>query len=195
MKTLETVQKLAKVGKILSKIAFIISIIGAVGTAVGIGGLTVSGGDGLKIGDMPVMDAIENEAGVGVPAMLASMGCGLVFWIAQIFVSKFAANYFSNELADGTPFTTRGADELKRLGIICIAVSLGTAAVCAIGLAIASVVVPSVEAVADDMEGFSSVGIGIAFLVCSVLCRLGAEANGNQSEKTEEPVVTPETAE
>lgn len=195
MKTLETIQKLAKVGKTLSKIAFIFSIIGAVGTAVGIGGVAVLGDDALKLGGDSVTSAIQNESDMDIPAMIAAMAVGMVFLIAQIFISKFAEIYFKNELSDGTPFTVRGAKELLRLGIICIAVSLGTALVCSIGLGVASYLIPSIEEASNEIEGIHSVGIGIAFIVCSLLCRLGAEMNESQSEKTEETVEQPETVE
>lgn len=103
MKTLETIQKLAKVGKTLSKIAFIFSIIGAVGTAVGIGGVAVLGDDALKLGGDSVTSAIQNESDMDIPAMIAAMVVGMVFLIAQIFISKFAEIYFKNELRTGHP--------------------------------------------------------------------------------------------
>lgn len=194
MKTLATIQKLAKVGKVLSKIMFIISIIGTVGTAIGIGGLAVFGEDGLQMSGVSVADIVQDETEMGIPAMIAAMVCGMVFWVAQIFISKFAENYFTNELADGTPFTARGAKELMRLGIINIAVSLGTNIICGIGLAIASAVIPDIEKAASEADGFSSVGLGIAFIICALLCRLGAEMKENTSETTETTENTEETA-
>lgn len=181
MKTLNTIQTLAKVGRIISKIVFIFCIIGAVGTAVGIASVAVLGEAAIKIGGDSAIKIVQEEAEINIPTMMAAMITGLAVLIGEIFISKFAETYFKNELADGTPFTTRGANELKRLGIICIAVPLGTAVVCGLGLAVASVAVPSINMSGIEMSDAGSVGIGIAFLVVSLLCRLGAEkTEGNQ---------------
>ena len=90
-------------------------------------------------------------------------------------LSKFAEIYFRNELADGDPFTLRGAKELLRLGILTVAIPLGTVIVCSIGVAIADNMVPGIDKL--SIGEFSSVGLGVMMIVLSLFCRYGAERN------------------
>ena len=53
MKTLNTIQKLARLGMILSKIAFVFSVIGAVGSVVGIISMALGAGTVQSCGNTP----------------------------------------------------------------------------------------------------------------------------------------------
>lgn len=53
MKTLNTIQKLARLGMILSKIAFVFSVIGAVGSVVGIISMALGTGTVQSCGNTP----------------------------------------------------------------------------------------------------------------------------------------------
>lgn len=130
MKTLITIQTLAKIGKILSKIIFICCIVGFCGCIVGIVSLAI-GAESLKLGG-------------------------------------------------GNPFTLRGAKELMRLGILTVAIPLGTVIVCAIGVAIADVVYPGIDKL--SVGEFSSVGLGVMMIVLSLFCRYGAELKEGKTE-------------
>ena len=66
-----------------------------------------------------------------------------------------------------------------RLGIIQVAVSLGTSVVCGTVVGIASTLVSDLDKV--EFEGVS-IGIGITFIVVSLLCRLGAEMTEGKTE-------------
>ena len=57
-KTLKTIQTLSKIAKVLCTIAFIFSLIGAIGCAVGIIVLAVIP-DGFKLGDVTIHGLIE----------------------------------------------------------------------------------------------------------------------------------------
>lgn len=193
MKTLTTIQKLAKVGRVLSKIVYIFSMIGAIGSAVGIAlvaamgdkALSMSGDFVNQLGDEEAIAAIRSA---NLPSMIIPMVVGLAFCVAEAVISKFAENYFKNELADGTPFTLRGAKELMRLGIIQVAVSLGTSVVCGTVVGIASTLVSDLDKV--ELEGVS-IGIGITFIVVSLLCRLGAEMTEGKTEAAPAPEAAP----
>jgi len=182
MKTLKTIQVLAKVGRILSKIIFILCIVGFCGCIVGILGLAL-GLESLKIGDVTIHGLIEEKAEITMPTLYAAMAVGIVYCAAEAVLCKFSETYFKNELIDGTPFTLRGAKELKRLGIIVIVVSLCVGTVCAIGLAIAHNVYPEIEKL--PLESIGSVGIGIMMLIASLLCRYGAELRDEKIEEAQ----------
>ena len=166
MNTIITIQTLAKIGKVFSKIIFIFCIVGFCGCIVGIVGLAL-GADSFKLGGVTFRSIIENDAG------LSPMAVGLLFCAAEAVLCKFAEAYFKHELADGNPFTLRGAKELLRLGILTIAIPLGTVIVCSIGVAIADNMVPGINKL--SIGEFSSVGLGVMMIVLSLFCRYGAE--------------------
>ena len=177
MKTLKTVQTLSKIGRVLSKIVFIFCIVGFCGCLVGVAGL-LAGAEALKLGGMTLHGLLEAEAEMSLPDTYAAIAIGLVFCAAEAVLSKFAEVYFKRELADGTPFTLRGAKELLRLGILTIAIPTGALIVCAIGMGVARQLVPELRELSVD--GFGSVGLGLGMIVASLLCRLGAETAKNE---------------
>ncbi|MBR0163022.1 MAG: hypothetical protein IJQ02_17355 [Oscillospiraceae bacterium] len=172
--TLKTIQTLAKVGRILSKIIFVCCIVGFCGCIVGIVSLAI-GAETFKLGGVTVHSMIENKAGMNLPTLYASMAVGLLFCAAEAVLCKFAEIYFKNELADETPFTLRGAKELMRLGVLTIAIPLGTVIVCSIGVAVADNIYPGIDKL--SMGECSSVGLGVMMIVLSLFCRYGAELN------------------
>lgn len=174
MNTLKTIQTLAKIGKVFSKIIFVCCIVGFCGCIVGIVSLAL-GAETFKLGGVTIHSMIENEAGLNLPTLYASMAVGLLFCGAEAVLCKFAEAYFKHELADGDPFTLRGAKELLRLGILTIVIPLGTVIVCSIGVAIADNMVPGIDKL--SIGEFSSVGLGVMMIVLSLFCRYGAERN------------------
>ena len=174
MNTLKTIQTLAKIGKVFSKIIFVCCIVGFCSCVVGIVSLAL-GAETFKLGGVTIHSMIENEAGMSLPTLYASMAVGLLFCGAEAVLCKFAEAYFKHELADGDPFTLRGAKELLRLGILTIVIPLGTVIVCSIGVSIADNMVPGIDKL--SIGEFSSVGLGVMMIVLSLFCRYGAERN------------------
>jgi len=175
MNTLKTIQILSKIGRIISKIIYICCAVGFCGCVVGIISLAL-GGEVFKLGDVTVYSIIENHAHMSMPTLYAAMAVGMVLSAAEAVLCKFAEVYFRNELADGTPFTMRGAKELMRLGILTVAIPLGAEIICSIGVAIADNFFPEIGELSFD--GFASVGLGVMMIVSSLLCRHGAELRG-----------------
>ena len=75
MNTLKTIQTLAKIGKVFSKIIFVCCIVGIVSLALG--------AETFKLGGVTIHSMIENEAGMRLPTLYASMAVGLLFWTCQ----------------------------------------------------------------------------------------------------------------
>ncbi|MBQ9827903.1 MAG: DUF2975 domain-containing protein [Lachnospiraceae bacterium] len=171
MESLNTIQTLARIGKILSKIVFIFCIVGLCLTVAGIISYAVLGDGAIKIGGVSLKSFIETEAGINAPTMFAYMAVGCVGIIAEMILSRMAVRYFENELEDGTPFTERGAGELKRLGIFTIVLPIAVMIVCAIGVAIASAVNGDISVL--HLGGSADIGLGIMMIVMSVVCRYG----------------------
>lgn len=173
MKSLKVIQTLCKLGKIFSKIVFICAIIGCAGCLVGIVALIAAGDLSVKIGGVSLENLLRDEAGITMGTIWASIFVGLFLSGAQIAISKMACNYFTHELAAGTPFTMEGAKELMRLGINTIWVSL-------VGVVLASVSQGIIEVLWEDvaplsMDNGDSLVLGVCFIIVSVLCRYGAE--------------------
>lgn len=172
-KSLATIQKLANLGKILSKIVMIFSIIGVVGCILGIVCMALLDFDTIKIGDLTIHGLIEEKAGTSTGTIYTSMAVGMILCMGEVVLCKYAKRYFINELDAGTPFTFEGARELKKLGILNIWLPIATIIVADITYNIMN---ECMKDVADmNIDDYSSIGIGIAFLVLSLICKYGAE--------------------
>ena len=172
MKTLNTIQTLSKIAKIICKIVFILCLVGGIGCLVGIFSLAFIP-EGFKLGGVTVHSMIENSADVTMGAAYTGMAVGVILCAGEAVLCKFAERYFKNELAAGTPFTFDGAKELMRLGILTVSISIGTTIIAAI---VNQIMIHFLDG-ADKIElsNSFSVGIGIAFIIMSLLCRHGAE--------------------
>lgn len=183
MKNLNTIQALAKIGKTLSKIAFICSLVGACICAVGMISLPLAGGEIFKIGGVSIYGLMKLEPGEGLKTALIFMIGWLIICIGEAVLTKFAEIYFKNELKAGTPFTFDSAKELTRLGILTIALPIGCTVLAEILQGIIEgfmdvAIAPSAEICIDNE---SSVVLGIMLIVMSVICRYGAELANNTS--------------
>lgn len=172
-KTLKVIQTLAKVGKILSKIVAVCSIVGVIGCLVGIISLAVFDIDTIKIGGVTIHGLIEKSAEMSIGTMYAAIIVGMIFCIGEAAIAKLAVKYFKNELDAGTPFTASGAKELMRLGICTICISFGVLIAVNIAFAVINKGFPNVEEM--HLSDFNQVGIGVAFIITSILCKYGAE--------------------
>lgn len=179
MKSLKVLQTFAKIGRILSMVAFILSIVAGAFCIVGIFSLLVFPDGGFKLFGVTIRGLVEKEADISLSTMYATMSCGIILCAGEAVLAKFAERYFKNELAAGTPFTFDGAKELMRLGILSICISTGTAILAAIVYGIFKLAAP--DAAEPSIRNGASVGIGVMMIVGSLLCRHGAEI----SEKKE----------
>lgn len=173
MKSLTIIQTIAKIGRILSKIIEICCIVSFCICIVNLITCAALNGETFKLGGVTILSMLESRAQMNLPTVVACFAVGAAFSAAYAVLGKKAESYFKNELADGTPFTLRGANELMRLGILTAAVSVGTAILCAIGVAAASHFVPEIQEI--SFEEYSAVGVGLAMIVLSLFCRCGAE--------------------
>ncbi len=178
MKTLGTIQKLYKIGKILSRIAFIISVIGFCGCIAALLSLGIGNGSLIKIGGVTLQGLISDDLGYNIRSIGAALSGWLFVCAGEAVVAKFAEIYFKNELKAGTPFTLGGAGELLRLGIITVTVPVG----CEIAGSIAMGIIAGFMRIAEaDMHSDSSasIALGVMFIIISLLCRYGAELREN----------------
>ena len=181
MKALNTIQTLSKIGKILSKIIYICCIIGAVGCAVGMVSLPFADTEILKIGGVTIHGLIINRAGIELENLYPLLSGTLIVCVGEAVTAKFAKKYFTHELDAGTPFTTDGAKELFRLGVLTICVPLGALILAQIVSGVVAEFIGCGEAF--KLDGGDSVALGVMFIGMSLLCQYGAElGEKNKSE-------------
>lgn len=179
-KTLKTIQVLNKIGKILSIVVYVCCIVGVCGCLVGIASFAL-GVAGVKISGK-TLEVILIENGTSKNELYAIMIAAIFLCVGEGIIAKFGQRYFEHELRDGTPFTFKGADELFRLGIIEICVSLGALILAAITIAVFEATGTRVK---YDFGNYSAVSTGIVFLLASLIYRHGAELAQNADGKAE----------
>lgn len=172
-KTLRTIQVLSKIGKILSKIVFVCSIVGAVLCTLGVLGFSLGVTSAVKFGNITLKSILDGTESKSVGTVYCAIITAFITFVGQIFLSNVAVSYFKNELTVGTPFTFEGAKELLKLGICTIAIPLGTNIVSSTIYGIMKIFFDNIGEI--SLDNSISVGLGIMMIICSVLCKYGAE--------------------
>ena len=122
-KTLGTIQTLAKIGRVLSKIVFIFSLIGAIGCAAGILSVRFLP-ESIQLGKTTIQGLVELTDELTPAVAYAAMLTAGIICLGEAVLAKIAERYFKRELSDGTPFTFDGAKALMRLGVMMIVAGL-----------------------------------------------------------------------
>lgn len=174
-KSLRTIQRLMKAGKIISTIINVFCIVGIIGCMVGIACLYVfPQNQVIQLGPVTVHGLVEAGGNkYSLSSCYTAMFMGLVFCLFEANLSRSARNYFRNELEVGTPFTYEGAMELRRLGIKVIVLPI-------IAVIVADVIYKVMNYYFTDImdmhvDQFVSVGMGLMFIILSCVCKYGAE--------------------
>ncbi len=182
MKSLKIIQVLCKIGQILSKIAFILCIVGASLSLLGILSLAC-GIETIEINGVTIGSMIQNDSGMSMGTMYTTLAVGIVMMAGEIAIAKFAELYFKHELIAGTPLTLEGAKEMRRLGILKIAISLGTVILAAIVQAILKATLKDVAEIDLDYSG--AIVMGVMYLILSLVLQYASEELKNKEEKIE----------
>lgn len=185
MKSLNTIQTFSKIGRVLSKIAFILSIVGFCGCIAGLISLRFGNGSLIKIGGVTLHGLISEKYGYNIKSITATLSGWTIVCVGEAVLAKFAEVYFKNELKTETPFTIVRAKELLRLGILTLIIPTGCAVVGSIVEGIIAGFMKVEKAAAMDMyfDNEPSIVLGIMFILGSLLCRYGTELRENQVEE------------
>ena len=167
MEQLQTIQKTLHIFEILTKIAYIFSIVGAVFCAVGAlcALCYLSGGQVFSLFGEPITIFSTTRT---MSETLAIMLADFVMITVEAILLSFALRYLKAEQAAGTPFTEAGADMLKKLGIRCIWMPI-------VAMVLASVigVCYNVENIGSD-SNLPSLATGVVLIIASMIFRYGA---------------------
>ncbi len=172
MDTLKILQKLYRLGQILSKIAYVCAIVAACLCAAGIASFALGAGT-LRLGGVTIRGLVRADTSLSEGTLYVAMTAGLIVMAGEAVLSRFAAGYFAQALADGTPFRAESARSLLRLGILTICIPLGTQILAEIACAVLEKT--SSGAVELPLGADGSVVLGVMFIVLSLVCRCAAE--------------------
>ena len=176
MKTLPTIQKLSKLGKVLSRIAFIFAVIGFVGCIAGLISAAFGNGSIIKLGSVSLHGMISASGEANLKGVAAALTGWLILCAGEAVLAKFAEAYFVHELKAGTPFTLAGAKELLRLGVLAIALPAVSHLAANIAQEItAGIMGVTLHPAMLQLGLEESITLGVMMIVMSLLCRHGAE--------------------
>ena len=177
MQSLRTIQSLSRLGKVLSSIAFIFSIIGVCGCLAGIFSLNIGSGHLIQIGDVTLHGLIRSPSGSSIGSITAALSGWLIVCAGEAVLAKYAEVYFKHELDAKTPFTLAGAKELLRLGILAMAIPTGCAVAGRIfeGILVGFMKEKQAAAMELSFHQETSIVLGIMLILGALLCRYGTE--------------------
>lgn len=186
-KNYKILQKITKIGKILSKVAFVFSIIGICGCFVGLISNVFGSGKFFKIGGITIYGMLADFNAYNVKSISATLLAWMVVCVGQAVLAKFAELYFRNAETSGTPFTQMGARELRRLGIMMIVIPTVCAALAEIVQGIMTGFMNGMAEEWSDLnfDNEASVIVGVIFIVGSFVCGYAAELL-EEKNKTQE---------
>lgn len=170
MKSLQTIQKTFHVFQILTKVAMILSFVWAGLAALGMlcGAVWYHGGTVVGA-DRELLFSLTKTGGLA--EMTGTLLADFIFALTDGILLAFALAYFRAEQADGTPFTKRGAVQIRRLGISTIVLPL----VAVILAAVVAVIFDLPRGVGADWGNLTSLSVGITLILASLIFRYGAE--------------------
>ena len=119
MKSLQTIQKTCKVFQTLTKIAMILCFVGSGLLLLGlICGIVITSTGAVASGGVETLYKLTSSASFF--GMVGTLLAEFVLTLTDALLFFHAWKYFAAEQADGTPFSHRGAELMKRLGILLI---------------------------------------------------------------------------
>ncbi len=164
MKSLDIVQKISKVLHILSIIALVGVIVGAVSLIIG----------GSALLGVPYFDdhnAIKLFVMEFGTKYITDLGINLIaesiFLFGLAITLGYIRDYFKHELEDGTPFTHRGANELRKVGIFSLTIPIGALCLTSIVISIAG----AEKMITNEYE----MTTGVAMILLSFVFHYGAD--------------------
>jgi len=176
-KNLKTVQTIFKVLGIIWKVVYILCIVGAVASLVG---LTLAS----VFNYFPeIAGRIEDESDMTIMQIIGYCLSGVIICIAQIILAKAHRDYFAMEQQVGTPFTEEGAKSFRTLGIMNIVIPVVTMVIVAIISAIFK---------SRDVEMYAGLGIGVTMILLSFVFAYGAELENKPAKESKEIAETEE---
>lgn len=178
MKSLENIQKTCGVFQILTKVAMIVCFVNVGFLVLGmICGIVVSSTGAAIPGNMETLYKLT--ASTSFLDMIGTMLAETVLILTDALLFAYGYKYLSQELKDDTPFTETGAAMVRKLGIKLIVMPI-------VAIAIAATIYATFGIDAAEIDNGTSVVMGIALILVSLILSYGAELE--QNNKVQEDV-------
>ena len=171
--SMSKIQKISKAGLILSKIVLWCAYMGLISCAL-ILIVQIFVGNSKIVGDSSiVLDMIKDKSKLNVGTIYTALTIGIIMCITKIIHARLEVKYFNAELQAGTPFKLELVEQLRKLGIQTIVIPL-------IGVILSNVAYEIfkhfyINIGEMDISNSVSIGLGIVYLVISLLCRAAIE--------------------
>lgn len=176
MNSLQTIQKTFRIFTILTRIAYIFSIVGAVCCTAGTLVVVLDQTQWVPFRLFGKELILVAPGSLSVSQMLMETLSGTVLLITEAILLRFALEYLKAEQAEGTPFTENGADRLKKLGIRCIYMPIVATVICGVFQTVLDA-----EEVAQ-MDNLPSVAVGVFLILTAMIFRYGAYLEGKAKD-------------
>lgn len=181
MKSLKIIQTLAKIGKIVSKVLFICCVVGFCGCIVGLIALLI-GADKVKFDGKNLNEIlIEHADGTTLNTLYDIIVVGIILSAGEAVLCKFTEKYFDKQLAIGTPFDLEFSRSTLKTAILIICIPLVLILLASISHAIFKECLSGVKSM--NLADYSSVGLGVGFIVLSLVYKYGADVIAQSKEK------------
>lgn len=165
MSNLEKIQKGMRVLQILSKIILIFAIVGVALASIG---ATLVASDVLSM-ENQFLHFLSVTAEMSKGQLVGTLTAAAASLLFGGILMAFAYRYFTEELKEGTPFTNAGADRIKQLGIMEIALSV-------ISMWIIDGIYENIGLEQwNRFDDAGSITIGICLILLAMVIRYGAE--------------------
>lgn len=178
MKSLKTIQIIAKIFSILALIGFICSIIGAVFSLIGVSVLSAIREDSAL---WQKLQELFNHT-LNLNAARCSSLNSIFYCAENAILCGFSRALFKHILAVGTPFDKVVSKRMFRDGILNIAIPIGTI--------ILTSIISAAFGVKDSEAEYIQLSTGIVYMLFSLVCSYGADvkeaADRNSNENSSE---------
>ncbi len=171
MKSLNIIQTIAKIAKIVCQILVVLYIIAIAASAIGLA-VTFFSEATFEIGELVFDDFLHVDGDFTLREIRVLLAELIVVGTAELVTVFLIKRYLNHELAACTPFTFEGANELLWLGIKTLSIFVGAMAICGI---LCMIVFGNAELAGIEMDGLSIGKHGVEMLLLSVIFRYGAE--------------------
>ena len=183
MKTLETIQRFSRLGRTLSKAAFVLAVIGFCGCVLGLFSLALGSDGAIHWGGVTIHGVLTGVEELGsVRAVLAGW---LILCAGEAVLEECLLEQYLI-IARSVTHAQRMERELRRLGILSLVLPAGCAAAACLVEGAAAGFSGGAQEIAGDLwqDGNAGIALGVMFLALSLLCRHGAEQAGGSRGET-----------
>jgi hypothetical protein len=176
MKSLKIIQTLSKIAWIICKVIFVLCIVGASVCFVSL--IVLSIVQDVTLFESKVLSIAIMEKGVNLPSAITACIVGMITCGVGIFLAKYSERFFRKELDLGTPFNKEIVQDMRKLALVHLIVTLASYIGILIMCAIIKIFYKDLADFHHNIGGTFS--FAICMLVLSLFCEYGTELENKE---------------